>query len=227
MKKAYEDDVVEIPDILKAHRLDLMAKYGAYSVPFADDELMDAFKDQVLCSQNFYAQPRLVVFIHDYGSLRAELDGVMHVDLNLERSYMLDATRKLVEWASSQEFSLIDINVFPHKLKQGTPEADLLKRLIIYLWDNYIDQREFLSVARAAADYTTYVRRIMVDIIPVDKRVSAFVQIVGTLEPTRVPLTQPELRRWFIERSLVIIPESHPTRFTGKWVKNCGVVEAT
>ncbi|KAG8901278.1 Histone deacetylase hda1 [Tulasnella sp. 408] len=49
-KDAYEDDAIAIPDLLKAHRLDLMAKYGAYSVPFADDELTDAFKDQVLCS---------------------------------------------------------------------------------------------------------------------------------------------------------------------------------
>ncbi|KAG8891434.1 Histone deacetylase hda1, partial [Tulasnella sp. 417] len=227
MKKAYEDDVVGIPDLLKAHRLDLMAKYGAYSVPFADDELMDAFKDQVLCSQNFYAQPRLVVFIHDYGSLRAELDGVMHVDLNLERSYMLDATRKLVEWASSQEFSLIDINVFPHKLKQGTPEADLLKRLIIYLWDNYIEISEASDIVFIVSGSSCRLLAPLLTTRPVDKRVSAFVQIVGTLEPTRVPLTQPELRRWFIERSLVIIPESHPTRFTGKWVKNCGVVETT
>lgn len=35
--------------------------------------------------------------------------------------------------------------------------------------------------------------------IAVEKRISAFVQIVGTLEPTRLPVSQPELRRWFIE----------------------------
>lgn len=226
-KDTFEEDAIGIPDLLKAHRLDLMAKYGAYAVPFADDELMDAFKNQVLCSQNFYSQPRLVVFIHDYGSLRAELDGVAHVDLDLERSYMLDATRKLVEWVTSQEFALIDVNIFPHKLNQGTAETELLKRLIIYLWDNYIEISEASDIVFLVSGSSCRLLSQLLTTRPVEKRISAFVQIVGTLEPTRLPVSQPELRRWFIERSLVIVPETHPTRFTGKWTKSCGVVETT
>ncbi|KAG9049554.1 Histone deacetylase hda1 [Tulasnella sp. UAMH 9824] len=226
-KDTYEEDAVGIPDLLKAYRLNLMAKYGVYAVPFADDELTDAFKNQVLCSQNFYVQPRLVVFIHDYGSLRAELDGVMHVDLDLERSYMLDATHKLVKWAASQEFALIDVNVFPHKLKQGATETELLKRLIIFLWDNYIEISEAPDIVFIASGSSCRLLSQLLTTRPVEKRISAFVQIVGTLEPTRLPLSQPELRRWFIERSLVIVPETHPTRFTGKWIKSCGVVETT
>lgn len=110
-----------------------MAKYGTYSVPFADDELTDAFKDQVLCSYVAlcYApitcfcltlnvgristpnpdlwssymiskSPSIFRLAHRWhliiktntcsGSLRAELDGVMHIDLDLERSYMVRTT---------------------------------------------------------------------------------------------------------------------------------------
>ncbi|KAG8979355.1 Histone deacetylase hda1 [Tulasnella sp. 425] len=236
-KDTFEEDAIGIPDLFKAHRLDLMAKYGAYAVPFADDELMDAFKNQVLCSQNFYSQPRLVVFIHDYGSLRAELDGVTHVDLDLERSYMvrvqlvlqslglqlkaslkLDATRKLVEWVTNQEFALIDVNIFPHKLNQGTAETELLKRLIIYLWDNYIEYAILCKLYLYWEHLLTVVVMTLQDIRSIGHCVPGQREFLSAALPTA---------DYKACRSLVIVPETHPTRFTGKWTKSCGLVETT
>ncbi|KAG8972692.1 Histone deacetylase hda1, partial [Tulasnella sp. 427] len=187
-KDTFEDDAISVTDMLKAHREDLLSKYGAYAIPFADDDLQAAFDRQVLCSRNFYGEPRLAVFIHDYGSLRAELDGHRHTYLDLDKSYMLDASRKLVEWLEHQEFAFMDVNIFPGRLTHGTPEIDLLKRLITYLWDNYIELSDAPDIVFIVSGSAS-----------VEKKIKAVVQIVGMLEPVRLPPSEPNIRRWFIE----------------------------
>lgn len=65
----------------------------------------------------------------------------------------------MIDWVVADGYGLLDVNVFPSKLQKvepsplvrapyqsehrtlpkGSTEAELLKRLVMYVWDNYIE----------------------------------------------------------------------------------------
>lgn len=80
--------------------------------------------------------------------------------MELTLGAQLESTNTILNWMTEDGFALMDINVFPHMLNQvrlwyisssspelrltgrhykGANEGELLKSLMIYLWDNYIE----------------------------------------------------------------------------------------
>ncbi|KAG8850391.1 Histone deacetylase hda1 [Tulasnella sp. 330] len=221
-----EEDTVSVTEILKHHRLEQLAeRLQVFAIPFVDEQLQEAFDKQVLCSADFYSHQRAVLFIHDYGSLRGELEGATHINMDLEKSYMLDATRQLTDWVVADGFSLLDINLFPHKLKKGGNEIMLTKQLIKYLWDNYIELAEAEEIVIIASGHSC---RVLSDILvnrSVEQKLKAVIQVVGSMAPARIPASEAEVRKWYTQHSLVIIPKSHPSLDERTFVNKNGTVE--
>jgi len=100
-------------------------------------------------------------------------------------------------------------------------------QLILYLWDNYIEIADAKDVVMIANGYSC---RLLADVLvnrSVDQKIKAVIQVVGALEPTRIPLSEPETRIWYIQHSLVIVPEYHPIRYNIKFKNSCGIIETT
>ncbi|KAG9012505.1 Histone deacetylase hda1 [Tulasnella sp. JGI-2019a] len=228
-----EDETISITELLKLHRLEQLAdSLQVFAIPFVDEQLQEAFDKQVLCSADFYSHQRAVLFIHDYGSLRGELEGATHVNLDVEKSYLLDATRQLTDWLAADGFSLLDINLFPHRLKKnwialhkGGNELMLTKQLLKYLWDNYIELAEAEEIIIVASGHSC---RILSDILinrSVERKLKAVIQVVGSMAPARIPGSEIDVRNWYTQHSLIIIPKSHPCLDERNFMNKNGRVE--
>lgn len=146
------DPVVAIPDLLKVYRAHhLFNKYNLFQIPLANDDLEASYGGQVLCNENIYEtgdNSVLVVFVHDFGNMRVETEGMATTDVHLTNSYLLDTTDTVVDWVTKNKWSIIDVNVLrqlPTTFAQDKPrmvakEGDKLDgQLLRYLWDNYIE----------------------------------------------------------------------------------------
>ncbi|KAG8906932.1 Histone deacetylase hda1 [Tulasnella sp. 403] len=226
-KEEYGDDAVSVPDILKAYRVqDMLRKMELFALPFADEALQEAFDNQVLCTSDIWKQKCVLVFLHDYGSLRAELEGATHVDMSLEKSYILGVTDPLLDWLKSEEFGLLDINVFPHKLRTGSTELSLTNHLITYLWDNYVELLETATdIVLLASGHACKLVPEILRTRDFDKKLRAIVQVIGGVDLPRNQFPDADKRRWFIKHSLVVIPEDHPRRLDMKFPNTYGRVQ--
>ncbi|KAF8485454.1 hypothetical protein JB92DRAFT_3091030 [Gautieria morchelliformis] len=140
-----------IPEILKLYRANsLFNAHQMYQVPFVDERLSLRFDGQMVCTKNVYAGTgTLVVFMHDLCNLRVELDGKPHCNIQLEKSYLEDTSKQLIDWVTStDEFSFIDLNLNPRPLVQprlhqsnNTADQDI-RDVVVYIWDNYVELSE-------------------------------------------------------------------------------------
>lgn len=148
--KESDEYVTTVPDMLKEHRAAHMyKKHQMITVPLAHTDLDEAFKDQVLVNNDLYISQNdtLVIFAHDFGNLRVETDGVASTDVNLQKSYLLDTSAVVVDWARQMGWNIIDVNVlrnFRTEFQKGprmvSNAGDKLDgQLMRYLWDNYVE----------------------------------------------------------------------------------------
>ncbi|EGN99896.1 hypothetical protein SERLA73DRAFT_180181 [Serpula lacrymans var. lacrymans S7.3] len=77
------EDVTEntfsIPEILKAHRQHyLYSKHNMLQVPLMTAEYEERFGTQVMCTNDLLENKTLVVFVHEFGNLRVELNKKPH-----------------------------------------------------------------------------------------------------------------------------------------------------
>jgi histone deacetylase 6 len=80
---------VPLSHILKAHRANyLYHTAGLVNTELADPDLQATFEDQVFCSENVYEAETLLLFVHDLGTVHAEI-GAMNFDVHLEKTYMV------------------------------------------------------------------------------------------------------------------------------------------
>lgn len=107
--------VIPIPDILKVYRSHhLFNKYQLFQIPLASEELEESYGGQVLCNEKVYEAGNsgvLVVFVHDFGNLRVETDGIATTDIHMANSYLLDTTDTVLNWVTKNNWNVIDVNV--------------------------------------------------------------------------------------------------------------------
>lgn len=118
-----EPVTTSIPELLKAHRANhLWEKHGMYQIPLASEELEDAFSGQVMCKYvcHFFRRCRqiadgwtsgdlfdkgttdtLVLFVHDFGNLRVETDGIATTNVKTANSYLVSYLNCLLSVSTS------------------------------------------------------------------------------------------------------------------------------
>ncbi|KAK6345073.1 Histone deacetylase hda1 [Orbilia javanica] len=105
------------------------------------------FEDQALATPNYDKTDTLIVIVHD----SADLLGVPEPGkdtIQTHNSFVMDPAKAFIEWAISENFGAIDVNVpkyvTPNDEETGKRVAnnvvnDDTNTLMLQLWDNYID----------------------------------------------------------------------------------------
>lgn len=158
-----DESVVTIPDILKVYRGEfLRRKHGLYPVPLANEELDEAFNEQIYSNMDLSdttPDKPLVLFVHDFGNLRVERNSTSSSDAHMTNSYLLDTSDTVVKWVINHGWDLLDVNVLrqlptsfgvslpyltsltyqegPKMVSNRGDKAD--GELLRYLWENFIE----------------------------------------------------------------------------------------
>ncbi|KAF9520432.1 hypothetical protein BS47DRAFT_765446 [Hydnum rufescens UP504] len=213
-----QEDVITISELLKAHRMHAMFKtYKLQTIPFARESLQQSFGGQVICSRNLWDAHTLVLFVHDFGNVFAEFSSVLYCNIKTENSYIVDVSRRVVDWTIKKDWSLLDVNILA-KLRVPNKKTPMptLTEVMTYLWDNYVELTDAKRVVVISHGSAT---RAMVDLIssrPVTKLVKAIVQVVGMQHSPHYPRGSDDIQGWFKEVSYLAIPETHSTFLTKK-----------
>ncbi|KAJ3559715.1 hypothetical protein NM688_g166 [Phlebia brevispora] len=222
-----------IPEILKAHRQDyLFRTHEMLQIPFVNPALEERFSAQVSCTKDIMDNQTLVVFVHEFGNLRVELDSVTTCNVKLEHSYMVDFSKELISWVKKCKYALLDVNVFPkpfatNKMKHRSVKDDYSGDVMVYLWDNYVSLTEARRVILIGHGPGCHSMLYLLEnrTTSVMKLVKGIVQVVGTYNLPSTPRDQHEMRQWYLEHSFVVVPKTH--RFLlggGKFLKRHGKV---
>ncbi|KAJ7770150.1 histone deacetylase complex protein [Mycena maculata] len=214
-----------VPEILKLHRqYYLYSKHDMMQVPLVGAELDHRFSAQVMCTSDIFQKDTLVFMIHEFGNLRMELANSINCDVQLERSYLIDFSKELVDWVKTDGYSLLDVNLFPKPSDEPFPRpksiTDLRKDLVTYLWDNYVQLCNATSIILIGHGPGCAILMDLIDLraTSVMKTVRGVVQVIGnsTLRPPKAAL---DLREWYKEasfflfchcNSFVALPTNHP-----------------
>ncbi|KAF8200755.1 histone deacetylase complex protein [Pholiota molesta] len=216
-REDFEEISFSIPEILKIHRQHYMFKtHDLMQVPLMTPELEDRFSSQIMCTPDIFENKTLVVFVHEFGNLRLELESSATCDANLERSYLIDFSKQLVNWVKEEKFALLDANLYPKPATIAPPRhktmEDIGKDVLIYLWDNYV---QLSSAQRVILIGHGPGCKPLVDLvnsraIGVTKSVKVFIQVMGLQKMPSSPQDNEDVRTWYQKCSLVIVPSTHP-----------------
>ncbi|KAH9481512.1 Histone deacetylase clr3 [Psilocybe cubensis] len=208
-----------VPEILKAHRQHyLYTKHDMMQVPMMTPELEEKFSSQIMCTSDIFESKTLVIFVHEFGNLRLELESSTTCDVHLERSYLIDFSKELVGWVKSEGYSLLDANLYPKPSTTPTPNLrhktmeEVGRDVLVYLWDNYV---QLSGAERVILIGHGPGCKPLVDLLnrrttSVTKSAKAIIQVVGSQRMPSYPSDVDDARPWYQKSSLVIVPQSHP-----------------
>ncbi|KAF8161152.1 histone deacetylase complex protein [Crassisporium funariophilum] len=213
-REGIEEISFSIPEILKAHRQHyLYTQHEMMQVPLMSPELEERFSSQIMCTSDIFENKTLVVFVHEFGNLRLELESSATCDVQLERSYLIDFSKELIAWVKNQGYSLLDANLFPKPATVATMSMeDVGRDVLTYLWDNYV---QLSGAHRVVLIGHGPGCKPLVDLVnrratTVTKIVKAFIQVVGLPRAPTFPNDIEDARSWYERYSLVIVPSTHP-----------------
>ncbi|KAN0091071.1 hypothetical protein V8E55_004637 [Tylopilus felleus] len=219
-REEMDEITFSIPEILKGHRQHfLYSQYQMLQVP-----LMPAYEErygsQVMCTGDLLENKTIVMFVHEFGNLRVELDGSPMCDVNMEHSYLIDFSKDLIAWVKSENYALVDVNLFPRPFAASAlptalrPKAaeNPARDLLSYVWDNYIQLSSATCIVlighglgcQSLMDMINVRRANMV------KYVNLVIQVVGMGKIPLIPKDSDQLRTWYLKNSLVIVHPQHP-----------------
>jgi len=146
------------------------------------------------------------LFAHDFGDLRAELKGRLECSVSLENSYLVDASRILIDWCRNQGMALIDMNLF-HQASDPTVESNITKQALTYIWDNYIEISKAHNVVLIGYGSACEPLLSFMGTRSVQRLVRAVVQVIG-----HHPIPQArgdKMKLWYPTVSFVVLPRNH------------------
>ncbi|KAF5354646.1 hypothetical protein D9756_005351 [Leucocoprinus leucothites] len=217
-REEYENTAVSLPEILKAYRQQyLFETLGMMQIPLLRPEMEQRLSCQFLCSPDLFTNKTLVVFVHEFGNLRFELESSATCNPDLEQSYLIDFSKDLVEWVKADGYSLLDANLFPKPpatiLSSRTKSSDnLAQDTLIYIWDNYIQLSGANKIVLIGHGPGCQPLVHLMDRRPsgISKYVRAVIQVVGPQKAPTVPMSSDDIRNWYRKHSFVIVPSTHP-----------------
>ncbi|KAF8630632.1 hypothetical protein AX15_002783 [Amanita polypyramis BW_CC] len=216
-REGLEDVSFSVPEILKAHRQHyLFVQHGMLQIPLVSKELEDRFSAQITCSSDIFESKTLVFLAHEFGNLRFELASSATCDVELERSYLLDTSRELINWVRREKFALLDVNLYPKPVTTPLPRSktsdDIKRDIVTYLWDNFVQlsNAERIILIGHGPGCQPILDLIESRFSSARKLVKMIIQIVGTSKIPITPRNDDEMRIWYKKHSWVVIPSIHP-----------------
>ncbi|KAJ6499967.1 histone deacetylase clr3 [Mycena vitilis] len=224
-----------VPEILKLHRqYYLYSKHDMMQIPLVGPELELRFSAQVMCTPDIFEKDTLVFLIHEFGNLRVEFSSSINCDAQLERSYLIDSSKQLIEWVKTEGYSLLDVNLFPKPSDQPNPRSksmnELRKDVVTYLWDNYVQLCNATTIVLVGHGPGCQYLMDLIDLraTSVMKSVKAVVQVMAHSQP-RPPKAAFDLRDWYRDNSFVSLPANNAfwnPETRAKDIKKHGTVQA-
>ncbi|KAJ7647266.1 histone deacetylase complex protein [Roridomyces roridus] len=205
-----------IPEILKLHRQHyLYSEYDMMQVPLMGDS-EHRFSAQIMCTPDIFQKDTLVLLVHEFGNLRADMASSVSCDVQVERSYLIDSSKQLVAWVRAEGYSLLDVNLYPKPSDESYGQrpkslGELRKDAMIYLWDNYVQLSNATTIVLVGHGPACSYLMDLIDMraTSVVKSVKAVVQVIGH-SSLRPPKPVFELREWYRSASFVALPFNHP-----------------
>ncbi|KAH9921519.1 histone deacetylase complex protein [Epithele typhae] len=227
-----EPIAISVPELLKAHRADYLFKtHGMVELPLLNPALTERYSAQVACTPDIMGKDKdtLLVFVHEFGNLRIELDSVTHCDVRQEHSYLVDCSKELITWAKSKKYSILDVNVHPKpyaktRLKSGSD--DYAGAVLVYLWDNYISLTSAPKVVLVGhgPGCAALINMMQQRAVGVLKSVVTVVSVASNHETPPTPRDIPKLREWYYENSLLVVPNTHHILNSVRLMKRYGKI---
>ncbi|THH28655.1 hypothetical protein EUX98_g5539 [Antrodiella citrinella] len=216
-----------IPELLKAHRQDyLFREHDMLVVPFATPELEAKFSSQVTCTSDIMENQTLVVFVHEFGNIRTELESVATCNINMEHTYLVDFSKTLITWIRKTKHALLDVNVHPKRTPGRNPNARASVDIMTYLWDNYIqltDARRVVLIGHGPG-CDALMHLIENRTVGVMRTVKHVIQVVGNYNIPMIPRDARDMRDWYHGHSCVVVPVNHHLLKDDKIIKRHGAV---
>ncbi|TBU50538.1 histone deacetylase complex protein [Dichomitus squalens] len=209
-----EPIAISLPEMLKSHRQDYLFRvHRMVEVPLMNQALIERFSAQVACTPDIMENETLIVFVHEFGNLRIELESAMYCDVRQEHSYLVDCSKELLTWAKKENYAVLDVNVFgkPYAKTKLKHTDDYAGAVMVYLWDNYIqltDARQVILVGHGpgCAALMSLVQQRATGVM---KSVQGVAQVVGNHNVPATPRDMEGLRQWYYDNSIVIVPSNH------------------
>ncbi|EJD05919.1 histone deacetylase clr3 [Fomitiporia mediterranea MF3/22] len=229
-REEYPEQTLSIPELLKIHRQEyLYREYQMVQVPLLDTEVEERYQSQVICSQDVMDKDTLVLLVHQFGNLLVEVAGAMVCDVQLEHSYLLDVTKRLVEWVRQKGYAYAEINTYPRPPQPNHRRSwsELAREVVSYLWDNYIllSQAKKIVLIGHGPECQAVMDLLSTRVQTVMDTVQAVVLIVGREDIPSIPRHEDELRDWYTKSSFVAAPLDHELNIEGKIRKKHGKVK--
>ncbi|TQS33216.1 hypothetical protein Golomagni_06445, partial [Golovinomyces magnicellulatus] len=223
--------VVDVPEIstLNASRLHdvvrtaqrqkLQSNYNMIPLFIQREQLSASFDNQVLVTPNLQSARRIIAIIHDTPQLLAQPD-VLDASVDSHNSWVVDGVMQYIDWAVSQKFGIMDINIPAYISQDADMEAfipgfkeralqEQIQSLVCYLWDNYLqlcDADEIFLMGVGNAYLGVKVLLINRDC---KDRISGVVNFVtGNLRPVKSDIDT-DLSSWYKENSQVYVAGDH------------------
>ncbi|KAF8909826.1 histone deacetylase clr3 [Mucidula mucida] len=202
-------------ELLKKHRQhDLRQTHGLMELPLLKDELIQRFSSQIMCTPDMFTNATLVVIVHEFGNLRAELQSSANCDLDIQRSFLLDASRETISWVKKSGYALLDVNLFakPTIVKRIQKQTNYGRETMVYLGTitsrNLSEARRivFIGHGLGCAPMINFLDKRWA---ATEKKVKSIVQLVGIGDLPSTPYISAEFRAWYSEYSLLIVPSEH------------------
>ena len=117
--------VVDVPDVASlngsrlhdvvrvAQRQDLQAKFNMVPLFIQRQQISVSYDNQVLITPNLQSAKKVLAIIHDPPAFFGQAD-VLDASLDAHNSWVVDGVTQYIDWAVSQKFGVMDINIPPY-----------------------------------------------------------------------------------------------------------------
>lgn len=207
------DESTFLPEVIRTYQFkEFFDKYQMTPLPILKDKIQDTIETQILATPDIYKQSTVVVIIHDTPEIWADRRPLLGT-IDPSQSVMIDASRQVIEWATSHKYGVVDVSVpgiaginHSSSYSIGASSQDLC----IYLWDDYLEFFEarkiiFIGIGESYAGivYLAGHRDLR-------SRVKALVAFVDEM-PLRAiaPVIDEYISDWFYQNSLVFTSHEH------------------
>ncbi|KAI5457268.1 hypothetical protein BGZ63DRAFT_364672 [Mariannaea sp. PMI_226] len=229
--ECFREGLVNVPEIqnLNANRLHdvirnaqrqvLQGKHNMVPLYVQREQLYKSFENQVLVTPNLHNAKRMLIIIHDPPQLLAQPD-VIDTNLEPHNAWVVDGVTEYIDWAVSQNFGVMDINVPAYITHEEDTDAyipissekvlqEQLQSLTCYLWDNYIQLFEADSLFVMGVGNAYLGVKILLLNRDCKSRIDGVVNFVtGNLRPVKSDIDT-DLSSWYKENSRVFVAGDH------------------
>lgn len=221
----------QIGVLLAAYRHNRLAQeYQLFQMP-TEDTPLSKFKGQVLCSERILDSfSTIVFFVHDMGNIRSDLYRIQP-HLEEEARQLVDTSGKVLDYARSKGFGIIDMNIFSELValkpvvaqgvrKPGVPtnmdqdQFSEICKTAVFIWDNIVrlagTSREDLRVVLVGYGSGCNVLTSLIEERKVTEYVPAVVNVMGYGTMPCLPATANlSDKQWYYKNSRVFMPADH------------------